>query len=168
MNLTLTSATANKMIRKLNEEKQELINMERQRCTYRALQDEEPTIPKYMFEDVLLEISEIDTRVRKIKHALNVFNCTTEVPGFDMTIDEALVYMAQLSSDKSRLAYLKDKEPKSRLGVSRLSNTNVPEFEYANYDIKLAVDSYKDTTEELIQLQTALDTINQTVTFEVH
>ena len=46
-----------------------------------------------------------EEEIRKLKHALNVFNASNKVPGFEMTVDEMLVYLPQLSREKNKLLY---------------------------------------------------------------
>ena len=91
---TFTSALANKTIKQLNEEKANLLAKEQRNCIYKAYKDETPTVPAYDYDDFRKQISAIDEKVRKIKHALNIFNCKTKLAEFDITIDEALVMMA--------------------------------------------------------------------------
>lgn len=161
-----TSALANKTIKQLNEEKSILLNKEQRNCVYKAYKDEEPTIPEYDYSMTRARVQLIDEQVRKIKHALNIFNCETVLPELNVTIDEALVLMAQLEQSKNTLSTLKDRDSISR--VESFRNTNaVPEFVYTNYDVKVAAGDYEEISKKIIDIQLALDTVNQTVTFEV-
>ena len=49
---------------------------------------------------------EYDDRIRKLKGLLAYANATTIVEGFDMTINEALIYLAQLNARVRRYDYL--------------------------------------------------------------
>ena len=104
-----------------------------------------------------------------MKHALNVFNATTTVDG--MTIDEILVYLPQLRDRKTRLSYMVGRMPKQRARSSVLSRysgqTPIIDYEYANYDIQKAEADYRAVSEEIARLQTKLDAVNSTKTFEL-
>lgn len=55
----MTSAYANKMLRKLNEDKEFWKSKESEGCLYVAALDEEPVIPEYDYEEVSKNISEM-------------------------------------------------------------------------------------------------------------
>ena len=95
--MKLTSAEANKMIRSLKDQHRLLILQEENVVSFIAATTEniEEVRPSYSYEETAAKFDEIDRKIRKIKHALNVFNATTVVDGFDMTIDEMLVYIPQ-------------------------------------------------------------------------
>lgn len=113
----MTSAYANKVIRKLNEDKGFLRRKEAESCMYVAALDEEPVIPDYDYSAVAANIQEIDDQIVKIKHAVNVANLTSEVEVGDhkMTVDRILVKMAQLNQRKAALDDLRKQEPKTRI-----------------------------------------------------
>ena len=64
--MKMTSAYANKVIRKLNEDKEFWNNKERNSSTYIAAIDEEPVIPEYDFAKVAAAIADIDEKIVKI------------------------------------------------------------------------------------------------------
>ena len=100
-------------------------------------------------------IIELENKIRKAKHTLNVFNASTVVPGFDMM----LIYLPQLTHRESRLARMKAAMPKERQeGYSRSST--IIEYSYANYDIDKANADYLAVSDELARAQTALDLLN--------
>ena len=105
----MTSAYANKVLKKLTEDKEYWLKKENDGSTYVAAVDEEPVIPDYDYSTVAAEIEAIDDRIMKIKHAINVNNVTNriEVGDAGMTIDEILVRMAQLNKRKSFLDTLR-------------------------------------------------------------
>ena len=111
-----TSAEAAKLLRKLNEEKIFLENNERQSSTFKAAITEniEDARPVYDYEKTQNEINEIEAKIRKVKHAINKFNLEQEVPGFNMTIDQILVYIPQLTAKRSRLSIMKERLEKQR------------------------------------------------------
>ena len=113
----MTSAYANKMLRKLNEDKGFWLSKEKEGYLYVAALDEEPVIPEYDYEEVSKNVSEIDAKIVKIKHAINVTNCTNEIQVGDakMTVDMILVKMAQLNRRKATLDGMRKQQPKSRI-----------------------------------------------------
>lgn len=166
----MTSAYANKVLRKLTEDKEYWRRKENEGCTYVAAIDEEPVIPDYEYEKVAAEITAIDEKILKIKHAININNATNRVAVGDaeMTIDEILVKMAQLSKRKAVLDNLRKREPKTRINSGLYSSRKTaPEYEYVNYDIELVKKEYERIDAEIAAMQIALDKYNQTFEFEV-
>lgn len=166
----MTSAYANKMLRKLNEDKEFWRSKEKEGCLYVAALDEEPVIPEYDYEEVAKNISEIDDKIVKIKHAINVTNCTNEIQVGDakMTADMILVKMAQLNRRKSILDGMRKKLPKTRVSTDYYSSrSSKPEYQYINYDLDLIKREYEQIDAEVSAMQIALDKYNQTVEFDV-
>lgn len=166
-----TSAEANKLLRKLNERKASVLRLEECSKTFQAAvgEDVETVRPDYCYRAVQTELDQIDRQILKIKHAVNLFNVQTKIPGFDLTIDQALVYMAQLSNSVNKLSEMKDRLPKQRLGASGFGRSSVPviEYDYANYDISQAAADFTEKSDILAKLQTALDLLNNTESFEI-
>ncbi|MBR3227127.1 MAG: hypothetical protein IKF68_01130, partial [Erysipelotrichaceae bacterium] len=75
-----TSASANKLVKLLEDKKAYLLQQERNDSTYVLADDEKEEIPAYEFRETNEKIDEIDSKIRKLKHALNVFNSTTVLP----------------------------------------------------------------------------------------
>ncbi len=166
----MTSAYANKVIRKLNEDKEFWLNKEREGSTYVAAADEEPVIPEYDYETVVKQITELDARILKIKHAININNATNhiKVGEEEMSIDEILVRMAQLSNRKSVLDIMRKREPKKRINSGYYAARKAaPEFEYINYDLEVVKREYERVDAEIAAMQIALDKYNQTFEFDV-
>ena len=113
----MTSAYANKLLRKLGEDKDFWHEKEQEGYLYIAALDEEPIIPDYNYEEVAKNIADIDEQIAKIKHAINVTNCTNTVTvgGEQMTIDTILVRMAQFNRRKSVLDRMRKQQPKARI-----------------------------------------------------
>ena len=161
-----TSAEAAKLLRKLNEEKYSIENNEKQSSTFIAATTEniETVRPEYNYEETKAEIDELEEKIRRVKHAINKFNIEHELPGFNMTIDQVLIYIPQLTKRKSKLAGMKDRLPKER-GSARMNG--VIEYTYVNYTIKKAKEDFRAVSDELFRIQTALDTLNNSVKFEI-
>ena len=163
-----SSAEAAKLLRKLNEEVENLEDQEVKRREFNAAlgEDVETVRPAYDYADTQRKLKELQAKIRTVKPALNWFNSTTEVPGFDMTIDQLLVYIPQLSRRKQKLAMMSSCLPKERAKVSGLGS-QIIDYRYANYDIEAAKADYQRVSDELAKAQTALDLVNTTMTMEI-
>ena len=85
-----------------------------------------------------------------------------------ITIDEALILLAQLSGRKDRLNSLASRQPQERLGNRYFGSSNGPiEYRYANYDVAQAEADYRAVADEIAALQLELDLVNQTEVFSV-
>lgn len=169
--IKMTSAYANKVIKRLNEDKEFLRNKEREGYLYVAALDEEPVIPEYNYEEVAKSISEIDEQIIQIKHAININNCINEVMvgNSKITIDTILVKMAQLNKRKEVLDRMRKQQPKTRINSgSFASRKTAPEYCYINYDLELIKKEYERIDSQIAEMQLALDKYNQTVEFEVN
>ena len=162
-----TSAEAAKLLRSLKEELAALNAMQDRSAEFIAAvgEDIEGVRPQYDFLETQVKIDELQKKIRTVKHALNVFNSTTVIPDFNMTIDEMLVYIPQLTSRKVKLSYMTAKLPKSReQGNVR---AGVIDYRYLNYNPDDAKNEYKRIDDLLSKAQTALDLINSTATLNI-
>ena len=127
--MKVTSAQAAKLLKKLNEEYSALIKKERLSSTFLAASGEDPESlrPAYDYADTQRKLAEIEKKVRTVRHALNLFNSTHTVPGFDMTVDQILVYIPQLTSKISKLSEMKSKLPKMRVDDRYGKSSNIIE-----------------------------------------
>ena len=162
---SFTSASANKLLKKLKDDKLMLLSQESEDCTYECFKDEEPEIPDYDYEETSRQIRVIDDKERKIRHAIHEFNMNTTLDGTNMTIDEALILLAQMFKEHNRLDRLRKKNPVTRVGANYLKGTI--EFQYANYNVKQVREDYKKLEDEIYDLQLKIDNCNQTKPFEV-
>ena len=163
-----TSSQAGKLLRKLNDDYTALLKKEEISKDFLVSLGENPDAirPEYDFCATQKELERLEKEIRIVKHALNVFNSTTVIPEFDITIDEMLVLIPQLSKRKQKLATMKGKLPKMReQGYAR--NSAMVEYRYLNYEVSWAESEYKKTTELLAKAQTALDIINNASTLEI-
>ena len=166
MERQFTSASANKYLKSLQDEKDFILEAESKSCTYVLAVGEEAEPPEYSYDDIRDAVEDIDARMLKLRHAVHLFNAHTVLPESGITIDEALVLMAQLSQRKRRLSSLRERSPKERNG-SRfyLRESNTVEYTYANYDVAAADRDYRAVCEDIGRLQLELDLMNQTETF---
>lgn len=122
--------------------------------------------PDYDFATTQVALNEIEIKIRKVKHALNVFNSTTVIPEFGITIDEMLVLIPQLTARKNKLAQMKDKLPKVR-EQGRMSVYSILDYRYLNYDVSAVTAEYEKVADTLAKAQNALDAVNMNQTLEI-
>ena len=161
----LTSAQAAKLLRKWNEELTALKDREEisREFVASAGEDLEQVRPDYDYAAVQEAIGSLEGKIRSLKHALNLFNANTEVPGFGMTVDQLLVYIPQLSARKAKLSQMAAKLPLSR---EVRYNSSLVEYRYTNYDPDEVRADLEAVSDELSRAQTELDTLNNTVIFD--
>lgn len=164
---TMTSAQAGKLLKQLKEEHTALLEKETMSREFVAAvgEDAESVRPEYDYAAVQRALSELEKKMRTVKHALNVFNSTNVVPGFGMTVDEMLVYLPQLTARVNKLAQMKATLPKKRKEERCGGSSNVIDYVYANYDISAVEADYEAAREELSRAQLALDAVNASKTF---
>ena len=166
-----TSSEANKLLRRLNEERDAVLAKEQKSSTFLAAigEDPESVRPKYDYTGTQKAVEELDWKIRIVKHAINQFNLTQTVPGFDMTVDQMLVYIPQLTARKKKMAGMKGRLPKQREANDRYGRiSSVIDYVYANYDIGAAEADYHAVADELTRAQAALDTLNNTELMEIN
>ena len=164
-----TSAQAAKILRRLNEEHIALLNMEQQSKDFLASVGEDPESvrPDYDYAATQARLAELEEKIRRVKHAISVFNTTTLVPEFGMTVDQLLVYIPQLSQRKIKYSEMMSKLPKARETGAAYTRGNIIDYRYANYDISAAEKDYSEAADTLGRAQTALDVVNNTLTMEI-
>lgn len=167
--MLVTSAQAAKLLRQLNDELQTLqLREANTRSFVAAIQEDiESVRPEYNFKEMRDAQAEVEKKIRKVKHALNVFNTVTLVPNFDITIDEMLVYLPQLSRQCETLSKMREAMPKVRVSTGYSSSSPIIDYRYANYDIEEVSRCYTEVSDTLAKAQTSLDLVNNTVEFEI-
>ncbi len=167
--MKLTSAEAAKVLRKMNDDLNDLWSRESMSQSFVAAVSEnvEDVRPEYDFAKTRAEEAVLSEKIRKLKHAINVFNSTTVIPEWNITIDEMLVLIPQLTRKRDRLSMMKNRLPKERVEAGMRTASNIIDYRYANYDIAAAQAEYDEASDRLAKAQTALDLVNSTVTFEV-
>lgn len=164
-----TSAQANKLLKKLNDEYSALLDKEQRSRDFRAAmgEDVESVRPAYDYAETQERLAELEGKIHALKHAINCFNMTHFVDGFEMTIDEMLVYIPQLTRRKNKLLEMKSRLPKERIEEQYGRQSNIIDYRYANYDIAAVEADYDKTVDELSRAQLALDAINGRETFDL-
>lgn len=164
-----TSSEANKLLKKLNADYEKIVSTESQSRYFLAAAGEniESVRPKYDFAATQEELKDLAGKIRKVKHAINVFNTTTTVDGFDMTIDEILIYLPQLFLRVSALDQMRKQLPKNRERTYGSGMNATIDYKYTNYDIVEAEKEYAKSYNLLSKAQSALDLVNNTATMEI-
>ena len=162
--MQITSAQANKMLKQLEDDKDAILKEEQNFKTYHAAvgEDEEALKPEYVFSEVQGQIDRIDREVMELRHALNMFNATTEVGDTGLTIDQVLIRLPQLQDKKSKLRGMRSIPIKARYNITG----GIIDYVYASYDPEEAQREYETVCEKITTLQLELDKVNTTVTFE--
>lgn len=165
-----TSAQANKLLRKLNDDYTSLVKKEELSKEFLVTLGEnvEAIRPEYSFKQVFTELRNIEDKIRLVKHALNVFNSETIIPEFNITIDEMLILIPQLTKHKQKLSLMKSKLPKMREQNSYSRVSSMVEYRYLNYDIKEVESEYEKISEALAKAQIALDLVNNSYEIEIN
>ena len=164
-----TSAEAGKLVRKIEDEiKRQMLTEKKSRSFVVASgEDVESLRPKYDFAATQRRIDELQEALRIVKHAINQFNLTHTLPGFDgLTIDQALIMLPQLNARKAKYLDMVNRLPKERIGGLH-SRSNIIEYDIANYDIEEVEREYKELADRLAKMQLALDTVNTTEKMEI-
>ena len=161
-----TSSEANKLLRTLETRRNSIQQREVKAANFVISVGEniEEVRPEYDFRKTQDEIAELNKKIRTVKHAINMFNVSHSVPGFDMTIDQVLVYLPQLSERVNKLKSMADTLPRERVASYRM---NTAEYSIANFDPEEAEAEYNKAQEELHTLQLALDVINSSETMDI-
>ena len=168
--MTYTSAQLNKILKQTNEEVERIKKIENSANTFKVAVGEriEDARPDYNYTETQATINELEAKIRKIKHAINVFNTTTVIKDLNMTIDELLVYIPQLSKQKNKLASMINRPQKIRQEPDRYGYVkNIVEYNYVNYDIEEAKRDYDATIDVLAKAQLALDMVNNSAQIEL-
>lgn len=166
--MKMTSAQAAKQLRKLSDRFNTLTAKERSTSTFLASlgEDVESLRPEYDYAAMQKQQAELETQIRRLRHAINIFNTTTVIPEYGFTIDEMLVFLPQLSNRVKKLGYMRDALPKAREENRYTRGGSIIDYRYANYDIRQAEADYQAAADELAKAQTALDVVNNTVEFD--
>lgn len=154
-----------KDIKTLEETKNDLLAFENSNCSHTYSKYEEPIVNGYDYSSTKEEISKINDRVRYLKGLLAYSNVTTIVEGFNMTIGEALIYLAQLNGEKERIKRLASRKVLTRTSGGYLENG--AEYTQLEYDPEIAKQDLKTIIDLVYKLQLAIDRTNLTNMIEV-
>lgn len=163
--MLLTSAEANKRLRKLNEEMTALELKESKAAVFNAAmgEDEEKIRPEYSFDETQEQLESLRNQIISLKHRISGFNLRTKVEGYDLTIDEALTLLPMLTERRKTLSKMASRLPRERASSYGFGSNAVIDYTIANYDIASVQEAYDDLNDKVAALQNALDVTNSTV-----
>lgn len=105
--MKLSSAEGAKLLKKLKSEYDALKSKESISSTFLASVGENPESvrPKYDYKEAKAELDSLALKIRKLKHAINLFNTTTVIPDTTSLLTRCL-YLSLSYQPKSK-SYLK-------------------------------------------------------------
>ncbi|MBQ4258320.1 MAG: hypothetical protein II713_04890 [Clostridia bacterium] len=162
--MKINSDTANKLIKNYKAEIEALLILESQGTTYSYAPGEEPIIPEYSFRKTQEELHSLEEKTLRLSHAVAVFNSTTVLPEYSVTLDEAIGRMSRLNEEKKRLYALLQIPEKKR---ERSYGGGDADITCRNFDQAEVRAAYNQVTKDLMALQQAINIANLTQTFEV-
>ncbi len=156
-----TAQEIGKLIRKKNDDRNAIRQREAQSMEFIAATTEDPekVRPEYDYAATQAALDVIDSEIRIMRHKLNLYNLNTVVEGFDMTIDQMLVYLPQLTEKRDKLNRMRTRLTKQRID-SGFGRSAIIEYRYINYDLDEVEREYSQVADELARAQMALDRAN--------
>ena len=152
-----------KYIKELESKKHVVLRFESNNCTYTYQDENAKIVPKYSYKDTRKAVDILDTKIRKLRHALAVANCTVMVDEFNVTIGEALVMLAQYQNKCDLLSEMSSRQQISQ----RSSYSGKMDVTCCNYEVSTALKDYESLRLVISRLQVAIDRANLTNYVEV-
>ncbi|MCM1529818.1 MAG: hypothetical protein NC093_07465 [Alistipes sp.] len=162
--MKMNSDYANKTISNLQSEISSILQAEENGKTYSYSVSEKPVVPDYSFADTQERLEELRRKIASLRHAINVFNITTRIRDFDITVDEALGRMSMLYNDKKRLYAMLQIPEQNRV---REYGSREADIVNRNFNIEEVQAEYDRVSDELLKIQQAINVANLTIDFEV-
>lgn len=161
--MKMCNAEIIKKIKHLEQKKLQILQDEKQTCTTTYITESDKISVTYNFTETRQVVEQIDNEVRHLKCLLSVVNSTVRIDGFDMTIGESLVYLAQLNSKRGVLEKMAGKQEKCR------NSTYNGEVEYVelNYSLSDCRQQLENIQNEIQRLQMEIDRTNLSNMVEV-
>ncbi len=147
---------AMKEIKALEEEKHILLENEERRNKISYKEGEEKVETGYSYADTRKRVDELDTKIRKIRSALALANCTVRLEGFDATIGEGLVMLAQWNAEYCRLSDMASERQVCR----RITANGVLEYTECLFDVEAVAAAANELKRRIGSLQVAIDRAN--------
>ena len=161
-----TSAELSKELKKLRSLRAMLLDKEIKTSVFHCAVGEnaEELRPAYDYQATQDELDRLNDSILAIRHALNVFNATTEVEG--LTIDRILIRLPMLQEKRAKLETMAGRLERERVSYYR-STGDIIDYEVRNYDPEQVMANLAEVSEEISRLQMALDKVNMTELIEV-
>lgn len=159
--IEVTSDAANKLIKKLEQDKMFLTDKMSKMSTFVvAVTEDYETIKKenaeeFDFNETIKMIDEIDSKIIEIRHAKATFNNMVVMKN-GLTVGDNIVRLAILEREKSLYSGLASNQKK----VRNTSLNKDIEYKYLNYDLEDAKKKYDSVFTEISEIQEELNIIN--------
>ena len=154
---------AMKEIRLLEEQKQQLLERECERFRVSYKEGEQKLDNGYCYRATRERVAILDARIREIKSVLAKANCTCRLEGFNVTIGEGLVMLAQWNNEYERISVLAAQQQLSR----RITPNGILEYTECRYDVEEVVKERDALKQRIGELQIAIDRANLLSQIEV-
>ena len=154
--MKMTHTEAMKLIKELEREKSDLIAFEDRNCFCSYKENETKISTGYDYAAARGRVDEIDGTVRRLRFALAEANVAVTLEGFDMTVAEGLVWIAQLQDKRRQLESLAGETQLSR----RITPNGILEYTERLYDVNEAKAQAAETVRTIHALQVAIDRAN--------
>ena len=149
---------AMKLIKELEQQKSVVLRKEADNYSISYKEGEEKLKTDYSYLETRKEIASLDKQIRTLKTLLAIANTKVIIDDFNITIGEALVYLAQLQKEKSELEYLGSKQQLTR----RSTPNGVIEYTECVYDVNKVNEDILVIRKKINDLQIAIDRANLT------
>lgn len=165
--IKVTSDAANKLIKKLEQEKGILTDKISKMSTfvvavtenYDQIKAEQEA--EFNLNEVIAQIDEIDRKIITIRHAKSLFNNSVVMKN-GLTVGDNIIRLAILEREKGIYSGLATRQKKIR-------NTSINkdiEYTYLNYDLEDAKKKYDSVYTEISEIQEELNIVNSSVEYK--
>lgn len=165
--IKVTSDAANKLIKKLEQEKGILTDKISKMSTfvvavtenYDQIKAEQEA--EFNLNETISQIDEIDKKIITIRHAKSVFNNSVVMKN-GLSIGDNIIRLAILEREKSIYGRLATRQKKTR---NTSLNKDI-EYTYLNYDLEDAKKKYDSVYTEISEIQEELNIVNSSAEYK--
>lgn len=165
--IKVTSDAANKLIKKLEQEKGILTDKISKMSTfvvavtenYDQIKAEQEA--EFNLNEVIAQIDEIDRKIITIRHAKSVFNNSVVMKN-GLTVGDNIIRLAILEREKGIYSGLATRQKKTR---NTSMNKDI-EYTYLNYDLEDAKKKYDSVYTEISEIQEELNIVNSSAEYK--
>ena len=165
--IKVTSDAANKLIKKLEQEKGILTDKISKMSTfvvavtenYDQIKAEQEA--EFNLNETISQIDEIDKKIITIRHAKSLFNNSVVMKN-GLTIGDNIIRLAILEREKGIYSGLATRQKKKR---NTSLNKDI-EYTYLNYDLEDAKKKYDSVYTEISEIQEELNIVNSSVEYK--
>lgn len=165
--IKVTSDVANKLIKKLEQEKGILTDKISKMSTfvvavtenYDQIKAEQEA--EFNLNETISQIDEIDKKIITIRHAKSVFNNSVVMKN-GLTVGDNIIRLAILEKEKGIYSGLATRQKKKR---NTSLNKDI-EYVYLNYDLEDAKKKYDSVYAEISEIQEELNIVNSSAEYK--